>query len=52
MGSSIPDAARRKFEDEIAAGRILLAVQVDADHENAVRAAMASENRNLVWQYT
>jgi len=52
VGSSIPDAVRRKFEDEIAAGRILLVVQVDADKENAVRAAMAAENRNLVWQDT
>ena len=52
VGASIPDAVRRKFEDEIAAGRILLVVQVDADKENAVRAAMAAENRNLLWQDT
>ena len=40
MGSALPDPIRRKFEDEIAAGRILVVIDAaEADHP-AVQAAM------------
>ena len=40
MGSTVPDPVRRRFEDAIASGQILLVV--DADDEKAARAAEAA----------
>ena len=41
MGSALPDPVRRQFEDEIAAGRILVAIDaVEADHPR-IEAALA-----------
>ena len=52
VGASVPDAVRRKFEDEIAAGRVLLVVRVDRTNHAAVVAAMAGPDRHLLWQDT
>jgi len=52
VGSSIPDTVRRKFDDEIAAGRILLVVNVDDAGEASVVSMMASPDRHLLWQGT
>jgi hypothetical protein len=40
MGSGLPDPVRRKFEDEIAAGRVLVVVDAASDRADAVRAAV------------
>jgi hypothetical protein len=46
MGSALPDPVRQKFDDEIAAGRILLLV--DADQETHDRLAPLLENTGAV----
>lgn len=51
VGSSVPDEVRRKFEDEIDAGRTLLVI--DANHQNdmLIKETMAEgEDRHLLWQ--
>lgn len=40
MGSALPDPIRRKFEDEIAAGRILVVVDALAEDHPRIEAAM------------
>ena len=40
MGSALPDPVRQQFEDEIAAGRILVLVDAGVGREPAVREAM------------
>ena len=42
VGASLPDPVRQQFEDEIAAGRILVLVDVADGREPAVREAMAA----------
>lgn len=41
MGSALPDPVRQKFEDEIAAGRILVILDADADTHARVAAPLA-----------
>lgn len=41
MGSALPDPVRRQFEDEIAAGRILVAIDADDDAHPRIEAALA-----------
>jgi len=51
IGSSVPDAIRRKFEDEISAGRTLLVVDSNGANDALVTALMATgEDLHLVWQ--
>jgi hypothetical protein len=51
VGSSVPDAIRRKFEDEIEAGRTLLVIDSNGTNDVLVTALMATgEDRHLVWQ--
>jgi hypothetical protein len=51
IGSSVPDAIRRKFEDEIEAGRILLVVDGNRAPRPGIRQALFSvSDRHLVWQ--
>jgi hypothetical protein len=42
MGSSLPDPVRRKFEDEIESGRILVVLDAEDDRLPAVEAAVAA----------
>lgn len=41
MGSALPDPVRQQFEDEIAAGRLLVLVDAEPEQEGALAAAMA-----------
>lgn len=41
MGSALPDPVRRRFEDEIAAGRILVAIDATEAEHPRIAAAMA-----------
>jgi len=51
VGSSVPDEVRRKFEDEIKAGRTLLVVDSSRGNDDVIRQTMAeSEDRHLLWQ--
>jgi uncharacterized membrane protein len=51
VGSSIPDEIRRKFEDEITAGRTLLVIDADGNNDALITTLMATgEDRHLVWQ--
>jgi uncharacterized membrane protein len=51
VGSSVPDATRRKFEDEIEAGRTLLVIDSNANNDALITALMATgEDRHLIWQ--
>jgi hypothetical protein len=51
VGSSVPDAVRRKFEDEIEAGRTLLVVDSWHHNDSLIMQAMAEgEDRHLIWQ--
>jgi hypothetical protein len=51
VGASIPDSIRRKFEDEIQAGRTLLVIDSNGNNDALVTALMAAgEDRHLVWQ--
>jgi uncharacterized membrane protein len=51
VGSSVPDPIRRKFEDEIQAGRILLVVDAHAGNDALITGLMATgEDRHLLWQ--
>jgi hypothetical protein len=42
MGSSLPDPVRRKFEEEIEAGRILVVLDAEDDQLPAIEAAVAA----------
>lgn len=42
MGSALPDPVRQQFEDEIAAGRLLVLVDAGEEQQPAVAGAMAS----------
>lgn len=42
FGSALPDPVRQKFDDEIAAGRILMIVDADAEHHQAADMAIQS----------
>jgi hypothetical protein len=51
IGATVPNDIRRRFEDEIAAGRILLAVDTQRDDNVHVRALMLNiADGHLVWQ--
>jgi len=51
VGASVPDLVRRKFEDEIAAGRTLLVVDAAKEDEVFVAELMARESdHHLIWQ--
>jgi len=50
IGSSVPDEVRRKFDDEIKAGRSLVVVDCDGSNDALVTAAMANIRQHLLWQ--
>jgi len=51
VGSSVPDAVRRTFEDEIEAGRTLLVVDSNRGNDDVIKQTMAEgEDRHLLWQ--
>lgn len=51
VGASVPDEIRRKFEDEIEAGRTLLVVDVRTDNEAVIASTLADgTDRHLIWQ--
>jgi hypothetical protein len=51
IGTSVPNAVRRKFEDEIKAGRTLLVIDSSADNDILISRLMsAGIDRHLVWQ--
>ena len=51
VGSSVPDAVRRKFEDEIAGGRTLLVVDVTQQEQPVIAELMsAASDHHLLWQ--
>jgi len=51
VGASVPDEVRRKFEDEIKAGRILLVVDSNGSNDAEILAVLGSgSDRHLVWQ--
>jgi hypothetical protein len=51
VGASVPDLVRRTFEDEIAAGRTLLVIDVTKKDEAFVSRLMAgSSDHHLIWQ--
>ena len=53
VGSSVPDEVRRKFEDEIDAGRTLLVVDSNRDNDLLIKETMAEgADRHLLWQST
>ena len=51
VGASVPDPIRRKFEDEIQAGRTLLVIDSNGSNDALITGLMATgENRHLLWQ--
>jgi len=51
VGASVPDRVRLKFEDEIAAGRILLVIDCNRDRATSVTHGMSEGmNPHLLWQ--
>ena len=51
VGASVPDAVRRKFEDEINAGRTLLVVDSNRHNDMLIMETMANgEDSHLLWQ--
>lgn len=51
VGASVPNEVRRKFEDEIKAGRTLLVVDAASEDEQVVtKLLMAGTDRHLLWQ--
>lgn len=51
VGASVPNEVRRRFEDEITAGRTLLVVDCSAKTEQLVSRTMATRaDQHLVWQ--
>ena len=50
-GASVPDNIRRRFEDEIKAGRVLLVVDSAADNDAVIVTTLGSGiDRHLLWQ--
>ena len=51
IGSSVPNRLRRKFRDEIDAGRTLVLIDSNAAQGSGVLRAMSKDvNRHLIWQ--
>jgi hypothetical protein len=51
VGASVPDATRRKFEDEIKAGRTLLVIDSSGDNDAVITTLMsAAADPHLIWQ--
>jgi hypothetical protein len=51
IGSEIPDAIRRKFDDEIEAGRVLLIVDSDTASNSKIRRVLfRASDPHLLWQ--
>ena len=51
VGSSVPDEVRRRFEDEIEAGRTLLVVDSNGVNDDVIKQTMAEDaDRHLLWQ--
>ena len=51
FGAGLADEVRRKFDDEINAGRTLLVIDSDGHNDATITATLASANdRHLVWQ--
>jgi len=51
VGASVPNETRRKFEDEIEAGRTLLVIDSSGSNDALITSAMAlGTNRHLIWQ--
>jgi hypothetical protein len=51
VGSSVPNEVRRKFEDEIEAGRTLLVIDSSGDDDAMITTFMAAgTDRHLMWQ--
>ena len=51
VGSSVPDPVRRKFEDEIAAGRTLLVIDAAPDDAAHITTLMEGiSDHHLLWQ--
>lgn len=51
VGASVPNEIRRKFEDEIQAGRTLLVIDSHAGNDALIIGLMATgEDRHLMWQ--
>ena len=49
-GSTVPNAIRRTFENEIEAGRTLLVIDAHGNDSNILRAMSARPNSHLLWQ--
>jgi hypothetical protein len=51
VGSGIPDEVRRKFEEQIEAGNVLVVIDSNPATERVIESTMLLEgNRHLVWQ--
>ena len=50
IGGAVPDEVRRKFEDEINAGRTLVVADCGPGEEPVVTSAMAARSEHLLWQ--
>jgi hypothetical protein len=50
MGSTVPDEVRRKFDDEIEAGRSLVVVDDDGSNGIVVTDTLAGLREHLLWQ--
>jgi hypothetical protein len=51
VGASVPNEIRRKFEDEIKAGRTLLVIDSDGGNDTLITTIMAvGTDRHLMWQ--
>jgi uncharacterized membrane protein len=51
IGTSVPNETRRKFEDEIEAGRTLLVIDSNGSNDALITSIMAfGTDRHLIWQ--
>jgi hypothetical protein len=50
IGATVPDEVRRKFDDEIKAGRSLLVVDSDGSNDVLVAETMKDVREHLLWQ--
>ena len=51
VGASVPNETRRKFEDEIEAGRTLLVIDSSGGNDALITSSMAfGTNHHLIWQ--
>lgn len=51
FGAGLADEVRRKFDDEIEAGRTLLVIDSDGDNDAIIATTLAGgDDRHLVWQ--